>query len=66
MPSIDFSQEDVDFLAAQADLEGISIEEYLSNMTDRQRLIVKYQGVSSTEPASPKSNLEPPHRKWGM
>lgn len=66
MPSIDFSQEDFDFLAAQADAEGISIEEYLSNMTERQRLIVKYQGASPAEPVAPKSNLEPPHRKWGM
>ena len=66
MPSIPISQDDFDFLSHQAEAEGISIEEYLSNMVDRERVIVKYRDKPSTAPEAPKSNMEPPHRKWGM
>jgi hypothetical protein len=66
MPSIEFSLEDFDFLKQQAEKDGISIEEYVSMMVDRQRVIVKYPLKSTTEQPQPKSNLEPPHRKWGM
>ena len=66
MPTIKFNQEDYDFLTEQADKEALTIEEYVGQMVDRQRLIVKYQSSSSKEPDAPKSNLEPPHRKWGM
>jgi hypothetical protein len=66
MPSIDFNQEDFEFLAEQAKMNGVSLEEYLSQMVDRQRVIVKYPTKSLPVDAAPKSNLEPPHRKWGM
>jgi hypothetical protein len=66
MPSINFNDEDYDFLAAQAEKDGISLEEYLSNMVDRQRVIVKYPAKSAPIDTKPTSNMEPPHRKWGM
>ena len=66
MPSIEFSPDDFEFLNAQATKEGITVEEYLSNMVDRQRVIVKYPADSSKTDTKPSSNLEPPHRKWGM
>jgi hypothetical protein len=66
MPSIDFSQEDFEFLSLQAEKEGVPIEEYLSSMVDRQRVIVKYPTSTASTDSAPKSNLEPPHRKWGM
>ena len=66
MPAIEFSQEDFEFLASQAEAEGISIEEFLSNMIDKQRVIAKYRDQPDSTAVAPKSNLEPPHRKWGM
>ena len=66
MPNIKFNESDFAFLTAQAKHEGISIEEYVSLMIDRQRIIVKHQGTSTQETSAAKPNLEPPHRKWGM
>ena len=66
MPSIEFSQEDFEFLKLHAEKDGVSIEEYVSMMVDRQRVIVKYPPKPIIETAKPVSNLEPPHRKWGM
>ena len=67
MPSIEFSDDDYEFLKAQAEKEGVSIEEYVGFMVDRQRLIVKYPPGSGSAPKeAPKSTMEPPHRKWGM
>ncbi|MEI8281029.1 MAG: hypothetical protein WCG75_01360 [Armatimonadota bacterium] len=66
MPSIEFSQEDFEFLKEQSDKDGVSIEEYVSMMVDRQRVIVKYPPKATSDDQQPKSNLEPPHRKWGM
>ena len=66
MPSIEFNQEDFDFLAEQAKKDGVSVEEYVSMMVDRQRVIVKYPPKQTTDSTKPASNLEPPHRKWGM
>ncbi len=66
MPTIEFSQDDFDFLVEQAALEEISVEDYVSLMVGRQRVIVKYHSTSPlSEPVS-HSILEPPHRKWGM
>lgn len=67
MPSINFSDEDFEFLRAQAEAAGITIEEYVGFMVDRQRLIVKYQDSQPANPTDVKApNLEAPHRKWGM
>jgi hypothetical protein len=71
VPSIEFSDDDYNFLKAQAELEEVSLGEYVSHMVDRQRLIVKYQSnpadskvAGSDRPTS--GNVEAPHRKWGM
>jgi hypothetical protein len=66
MPSIEFSKDDFDFLSTQATEEGITVGEYLANMTDRQRVLVKYKDQPDSAAVTPRSNLEPPHRKWGM
>lgn len=66
MPSINFSEEDFEFLRAQAEAEVVTVEEYVSFMVDRQRVIVKYQDKPSPTDAKPAPNLEAPHRKWGM
>ncbi len=65
MPSIDIADEDYDFLSQQVELEDLSVEEYVSQMVDRQRVIVKYK--DGAPPSSAKNpNFEAPHRKWGM
>lgn len=66
MPSIDFNAEDFEFLKGEAEKEGISLEEYVGNIVDRQRLIAKYASGEKPLEVAPKSNMEPPHRKWGM
>ncbi len=66
MHKIELNQDDFAFLKAQADKEDISVDEFVSLMIDRQRIIVKHQGTSSELTTGAKSNLEPPHRKWGM
>ena len=66
MPSIEFSQEDFEFLKEQSNKDGVSIEEYVSMMVDRQRVIAKYPSKPTVLDPNPISNLEPPHRKWGM
>ena len=66
MPTINFNQNDFDFLVEQAALEEISVEDYVSLVVGRQRVIVKYPAKPTADVAKPHSNLEPPHRKWGM
>jgi hypothetical protein len=66
MPTINFNQNDFDFLVEQAALEEISVEDYVSLMVGRQRVIVKYPSKSTPADPKPSSTLEPPHRKWGM
>lgn len=64
---VSLSPEDFEFLRSEADRAEITLEEYVSQMVDRQRLIVKYQDQPKTERKDPKPHhVEPPHRKWGM
>jgi hypothetical protein len=66
MPSIELSQDDFDFITEQAALEETSVEDYVSQMVGRQRVIVKYPTKQSPVDVFSSSTLEPPHRKWGM
>lgn len=66
-PSVNLSLADFEFLQSEAAKAEISLEEYVSQLVDRQRLIVKYQDQPKSERKDPKPhNLEAPHRKWGM
>lgn len=63
MKSISVTEEDFEFLAARAGALGCSLEELVEQMVLRERVIAKAPKVNLD---APRTNIEPPHRKWGM
>ncbi|MBS1700748.1 MAG: hypothetical protein JST12_03740 [Armatimonadetes bacterium] len=66
MPSIELIEEDFRFLLEQSQKENMSIEAYLSDMIDRQRIRVKYPDAPKIDSPNNRLDLDRPHRKWGM
>jgi hypothetical protein len=65
--TIQLTAEDYQFLSDQATRDGVSVDEYLSFVIDRERLIAKKRENPQTVPITkPRTDVEPPHRKWGM
>jgi hypothetical protein len=65
--TIQLTAEDYLFLSDQAPRDGVSVDEYLSFVIDRERLIAKKRENPQTVAITkPRTDIEPPHRKWGM
>ncbi|MCX6342637.1 MAG: hypothetical protein NTU72_09670 [Fimbriimonadales bacterium] len=65
--TIQLTAEDYQFLSEQATMDGVSVDEYLSFVIDRERLIAKKRENPQTVAITkPRTDIEPPHRKWGM
>lgn len=65
--TIQLTAEDYQFLSDQATRDGVSVDEYLSFVIDRERLIAKKRETPQTVAVTkPRTDIEPPHRKWGM
>jgi hypothetical protein len=66
MPQIQVDDDTFAFLEAQAVNEGQTASEYLSYLVEREKLRLKYPPQPIIETKSRRSDIEPPHRKWGM